>query len=163
MKHRIFYFVLIFAILIADQLTKIIIAQKIGYLNSVDVIPGFFNLIHIRNRGVIFGLFSRLSGGIHYVFLTMVSLAAFFLVVYYFFKTPTTERFLKVSLSLILAGALGNLIDRIFKGYVIDFMDFYIKKWHWPSFNLADSCITVGAIFLVFIFFFKGKSKCTPS
>lgn len=85
------------------------------------------------------------------------------LVIYYFFKTPSSERLLKVSLSLILAGALGNLIDRVFRGYVIDFLDLYVKGWHWPSFNLADSCISIGALLLIYIFFFKKGPKCTPS
>ncbi len=68
---------------------------------------------------------------------------------------------MKISLSLILAGALGNLIDRVFRGYVIDFVDCYIKKWHWPFFNVADSCITIGALFLIYIFLFKKGTKCS--
>jgi signal peptidase II len=95
--------------------------------------------------------------------LTLTSLAALALVVYYFFKTPPDEKLMKISLSFILGGALGNLADRIFRGYVVDFMDFYVKKWHWPSFNVADSCITIGAILLIFLFFFKRRPKCTLS
>jgi len=84
------------------------------------------------------------------------------LVIYYFIITPAAERGMKISLTLILAGALGNLIDRVFRGYVIDFLDFYAGKWHWPFFNGADSSITVGAALLL-IFFVKRKPACSPS
>jgi len=98
-----------------------------------------------------------------YLLLTFASLIALGLVVYYFFKTPPDEKFLKISLSLILAGALGNFVDRVFKGYVIDFLDVSIKGWHWPSFNMADSCISTGAVLLIFIFLFKRSPTCSQS
>jgi signal peptidase II len=163
MNRRIFYFLFILIMLAADQLTKAIVAKKIPFLESKSIIPGFFNLTHIRNRGAIFGFFSQSGSQLLSVVLMLASLAAFVFVVYYFFKTPTSERLMKISLSLILAGALGNLTDRIFRGYVIDFMDFYLKKWHWPSFNIADASITIGACFLIFAFFFRRGLKCTPS
>jgi signal peptidase II len=83
--------------------------------------------------------------------------------VYYFVKTPAADRLMKVALSLVLAGALGNHLDRIFRGHVVDFLDFYIGRAHWPFFNVADSCITVGAGLLIFIFFFRRNPSCTPS
>jgi signal peptidase II len=162
MNRRIFYFSFILILVAADQLTKAIVAQKIPFLNSNSIIPGFFNLTHIRNRGAIFGFFSQSGSQFLYVILTLASLAALAFVIFYFFKTPTSERLTIISLSLILAGALGNLIDRIFRGYVIDFLDFYVKKWHWPSFNIADASITIGAFFIIFIFFFKKGLKCSP-
>lgn len=161
MNRRIFYFLFILSLLAADQLTKAIVAQKIPFLNSKSIIPGFFNLTHIRNRGAIFGFFSHSGSQFLYVMLTLASLAALAFVIFYFLKTPTSERLMKISLSLILAGALGNLIDRIFRGYVIDFLDFYVKKWHWPSFNLSDASITIGAFFIIFIFFFRKGLKCS--
>ena len=163
MNRRLFYFLLILILLIADQLTKTIVAQKIPLLSRKSIIPGFFNLTHVRNRGAIFGFFSQSGSQILYIILMLASLAAFCLVVFYFLKTPTSERFMIISLSLILAGALGNLIDRIFRGYVIDFLDFYVRKWHWPSFNVADASITIGAFLLIFVFFFKRRPKCSPS
>ncbi len=163
MSRRIFYFLFILILLAADQLTKAIVAQKIPFLNSKSIIPGFFNLTHIRNRGAIFGFFSQSGSQFLYIMLTLASLAALAFVVFYFFKTPPSERLMIISLSLILAGALGNLIDRIFRGYVIDFLDFYVKKWHWPSFNISDASITIGAVFIIFIFFFRRRPKCTPS
>lgn len=161
MNRRIFYFLFILILLAADQLTKAIVAQKIIFGSSKSIIPGFFNLTHIRNRGAIFGFFSQSGSQLLYVMLTLASLAALAFVIFYFLKTPTSERLMKISLSLILAGALGNLIDRIFRGYVIDFLDFYVKKWHWPSFNLSDASITIGAFFIIFIFFFRKGLKCS--
>jgi signal peptidase II len=163
MNRRIFYFLFILILLAADQLTKAIVAQKIPFLNSRSIIPGFFNLTHIRNRGAIFGFFSQSGSQFLYVILTLASLAALAFVAFYFFKTPPSQRLMLISLSLILAGALGNMIDRIFRGYVIDFMDFHVKKWHWPSFNIADASITIGALIIILLFFFRKGLKCSPS
>ncbi len=163
MKRRLLYPIVIIALLGIDQLTKALVARSILFQSSKSIIPGFFNLTHIRNRGAIFGFFSHSESRILFIFLTLVSLVALGLVIYYFFKTPSTQRFMKISLSVILAGALGNLIDRIFRGYVIDFLDFYVKDWHWPSFNVADACITTGALILIFILVFKRSKECTPS
>ena len=161
MNRQLSYFLFILVLVIADHLTKAIVSQKIALLTNIRVVPGFFNLTHIRNRGAIFGFFSRSGSQLIYIVLTLASLAALGLVIYYFFKTPTSERFMKISLSLILAGALGNLIDRIFRGYVVDFLDFYVKNWHWPSFNIADASITIGGFILIFIFLFKRRPKCS--
>jgi signal peptidase II len=163
MKRRLFFLLFVLILLAADQVSKAIIAQKIAFLSSKSVIPGFFNLTHIRNKGAIFGSFSQSGNQIVYWLLTFLSFAALALVIYFFLNTPTSEKFMIFSLSLILAGALGNLADRIFRGHVIDFLDFYLKKWHWPAFNFADSCISVGAVSLIFIILFKRKAKCIPS
>jgi len=155
MIRKSYYFFVVVVLIGLDQLTKALIVRSITLQGSREVIPGFFNLTHVRNRGAIFGFLSHSDSRILYIFLTLVSVAALGLVIYYFFKTPVSERLMKISLSLILAGALGNLIDRLFRGHVIDFLDFYVKDWHWPSFNVADSCITVGAFLLIFILIFK--------
>ena len=163
MKQRIPYFILIVILLIADQITKAVIARNIVLNSSKEVIPGFFHLVHIRNKGAIFGFFSQSGNRYVFLVLTLASLTALGLVVYYFFKAPHNERLLRVSLSLIMAGALGNFIDRIFKGYVIDFLDVSVKGWHWPSFNVADSCISTGAVLLIFIFLFRRSPTCSQS
>lgn len=163
MKRRIFFFLFILLMLIVDQVSKFIIIRNLPLFSSLNVIPGFFNLIHIHNRGAIFGFLSQSESQVVFYLLTLASLVALSLVVYYFFKTPPEEKFLEISLSLIFAGALGNLIDRIFRGYVIDFVDLYFKKWHWPSFNVADASVSIGAVFLIFILLFKKRSKCFPS
>lgn len=163
MKNDKFYYFLILFLLFIDQVSKTIITASLDLYESRVIVPGFFNLTYIRNRGAIFGFFAHHQSFIVYALLTLASLAALGLVVTYFYKTPSSEFFLKISLSLILAGALGNLTDRLFRGSVIDFLDFYLKDWHWPFFNVADSCITVGALLLLFIFFFKKGDKCFPS
>jgi len=163
MKKRFLYFSLVLFLLIIDQLTKAVISRSISLHTSLNLISGFFNLTHIRNKGAIFGLFSRSNSSVVHILMMLVSLAALSFIMYYFLKSFPGERLLIFSLSLILAGALGNLIDRIFKGYVIDFLDFYVKDWHWPTFNFADFCITIGAVILIFIFFFERRPKCFPS
>jgi signal peptidase II len=155
MKKNAVYMLFIIFFLFLDQISKTLVALNLKLYESRVVIPGFFNLTHVKNKGAIFGFFSHMDSFWVYALLTVASLAAFVLVAYYFIKTPSSEAFLKFSLSLILAGALGNLIDRIFRGSVIDFLDFYVKEWHWPVYNVADSCVTVGAVLLIYIFFFK--------
>ncbi len=163
MKRQSLYFILILSLFCLDQLTKNIIASSIRLNSYVRIIPGFFNITHIQNKGAIFGFFSQAENPAVHILLPIASVAAFGFVIYYFLNTPLSEKLLKFSLTLILAGALGNLSDRIIRGYVIDFLDFYIKGSHWPNFNLADSCITIGAIILCYIFFFKGSKKCCQS
>ena len=162
MKWRYFYFIIIVCVLLADQSTKIIISKTISPYTNISVIPGFFNLTHIHNRGAIFGFFSQSGNPFISILFTVASLAALSFVVYYFMKTPSKEKMMKISLSLILGGALGNLVDRVFKGFVVDFADFYIEQWHWPAFNVADASITIGALCLIFILL-KGRPKCSLS
>jgi len=163
MKRRSIYLVVIAGLLVLDQITKSAISKSINPYSVRPVIPDFFNLVHVRNKGAIFGFFSNADSSFVFILLTVFSLAALGLVVYYFIKTPVSEKLMNVSLSLILAGALGNQVDRILRGYVIDFLDFKFWGWHWPSFNVADSCISTGAVLLIFIFFFKRGPECTPS
>jgi signal peptidase II len=161
MKWRYLYLLIILGVLLTDQLTKIIVSQNVSPYTNIAIIPGFFNLTHIHNRGAIFGFFSQSESPFVSILLTIASLTALSFVIYYFLKTPPTEKTMKISLSLILGGALGNLVDRVFKGYVVDFADFYIKQWHWPAFNVADASITVGALCLIFVLL-KGRPKCSP-
>ncbi len=163
MRRRSIYLVFITVLLTLDQITKAAIFRSINPYGVQTVIPNFFDLVHVRNKGAIFGFFSNADSSFIFVLLTVFSLAALGLVVYYFIKTPVSEKLMNVSLSLILAGALGNQVDRIMRGHVIDFLDFQFWGWHWPSFNVADSCISTGAVLLIFIFFFKRGPECTPS
>lgn len=147
------YFLVILGILVADQVSKLLIAQTVPLYSVRPIIRGFFNITHIRNKGAIFGTFSQVESRPVFLLLTAASLFALGLVIYYFFRTPPSERLMKASLGLILAGALGNLADRLIRGYVIDFLDFYAGRYHWPTFNIADSFISIGALFLLFTFF----------
>jgi len=156
------YLLLILGLVALDQATKNLIARTVDLYESVPVIPGFFNITRIHNRGAIFGTFSQTNNRYVFLLLTAASLAALAMVVYYFIKTPASDKLMKVSLTLIMAGALGNQFDRLVRGHVIDFLDFYVGKAHWPFFNAADSCITIGAL-LMLVILFRRKPACTPS
>ncbi len=161
-KRTLPYLALIASIVLLDQVTKLMILKSIPHGTSRIVIPGFFNLSHVRNRGAIFGFFSNSGSPVVYVLLTVASLTALLLVLFYFFKVPAQDRLLKITLALILGGALGNQVDRLTRGFVVDFLEVYVKSFHWPSFNVADSCISIGAVLLVYVFFFrKGEEKCS--
>jgi signal peptidase II len=162
MRKNLPYLAFIVFLLGLDQLTKWLVAGQIPLYGNRKVIPGFFSLTHIRNKGAIFGFFSHSGSGAFFLALIAASLVALALVVYYFVKTPAAERGTKLALSLILAGALGNQIDRLVRGYVIDFLDLYVRNQHWPFFNVADSCITIGAALLL-IMLLKRKPACTLS
>jgi len=162
MKKNAPYFVLALVLVVVDQVTKAIVAGHVALYRSIPVIPGFFNITRIHNKGAIFGTFSQAGNSLVFVLLTAASLAALGFVVYYFFKTPATDRLMKIALALIMAGALGNQFDRLVRGHVIDFLDFYVGKAHWPFFNVADSCITIGACLMLFTLF-RRKPACSPS
>jgi signal peptidase II len=162
MKKNAPYYLLMLTLLAVDQATKLLIARTVELYQSITVIPGFFNITRIHNKGAIFGTFSQTNDTLVFVLLTAASLAALALVVYYFFKTPAADKLMKVSLTLIMAGALGNLFDRLVRGHVIDFLDFHIRDAHWPFFNAADSCISIGAC-LMLVILFRRKPECSPS
>lgn len=163
MKKKSAFFIFISFLLALDQLTKYFVAKNIVHYGSVDVIPGFFKIIHIHNKGAIFGFFSHSNSSLVPFLLKVSSLIALGFVLYYFLKTPVSDRFMNFSLALILAGALGNQVDRFSRGFVIDFLDISFWGWHWPTFNVADMCISSGAVLLAFIFFFKRGPQCSPS
>jgi signal peptidase II len=156
------YVLFMLALVVLDQVTKNIVARTVDLYQSVPVVPGFFNITRIHNRGAIFGTFSQTNNQLVFVLLTAASLAALAMVVYYFFKTPASDKLMKVSLTMIMAGALGNQFDRLVRGHVIDFLDFYVGRAHWPFFNAADSCITIGACLMLFTLF-RRKPACSPS
>jgi len=140
---------------ILDQITKVIILKNISLHHSVTVIPRFFNITHIHNPGGAFGFMASQNSSVrNLLFLFLSSLAV--CVVFYFYKnTPRTHPLLATGIALIFGGAIGNLIDRIRFGKVVDFLDFYIGTYHWPAFNVADSAITVGIIIFIFHILFK--------
>jgi signal peptidase II len=161
MKRTFLYLYLIAGLLICDQITKNIINRYVPHGDHIKVIKGFFNISHVHNRGAVFGLFNQSGSSFVFIVLTVASLLAFVIMIYYFIKIPEEDASLKFTLSLIIAGALGNSMDRLFRGYVIDFLDFHIRDLHWPSFNVADSCLTLGAVLLIYLLFFKGGFKCS--
>ncbi len=139
-------------IVIADQVTKYIILREVGLHASIPVIPGFFHITHIQNPGGAFGFLANQSAMVRGILFLFVSTLAVGLVLWFYHKTPPTHRWLAAGFALIVGGAIGNLIDRVRFGKVVDFLDFFIRGWHWPAFNVADSAITIGiTIFIIHV------------
>jgi signal peptidase II len=131
-------------IVVADQLTKYIVDRSMSLHNSIPIIDNFFSLTYIRNTGAAFGIFSASHEAFRLPFLITVSLVAIGFIFMMLKRLRETETGLIIALAFILGGAIGNLIDRIVYGEVIDFLDVYWSDYHWPAFNLADSFITIG-------------------
>jgi signal peptidase II len=140
-----------------DQLTKWLIQKNIAYGNEVPIVPGFFSLVHVNNTGAAFSLLQ--GNNVFFIVLATVALAVvIFLLIRNQWETKPSRRLhwmTKISLALLTAGILGNLIDRLTKGSVVDFLHFYIREYAWPSFNVADSCICVAAGLLILSSFRK--------
>ena len=143
------YFSLIFLITIVDQISKFIIKANFNLYEQISIIKGFFKIIYVRNDGVVWGLFANSKSNIIPIVITILSILALLTVLYIFAKTAITCRLELISLSFIMGGALGNMIDRFIQGYVVDFIDLYIKNYHWPTFNIADSFISMGIVLLL--------------
>jgi len=139
-------------ILVLDQGTKFIVDRTIPLHHSFSVIENLFNLTHIRNTGAAFGILAGRRGWVRSSFLLFFSLLAMGFIIVLLRRLPEREITLTMALSFILGGAMGNLIDRLLYGEVIDFLDFYWSRYHWPAFNAADSFITVGVILTLFRF-----------
>mgnify|MGYP002396022737 CR=1 FL=1 len=145
MKRKYWVLLIIcFWILFVDQWTKHSVQQRLVLHQKVEVIHGFFNLVHVRNTGGAFGIFGGEKGGIGSLLFVVVSLIAIGSILFLFIRLREDEKRLSLSLSLVLSGAIGNLIDRLRYGEVVDFLDFYLFSFHWPAFNIADSAICLG-------------------
>lgn len=141
-------------VVLLDQLTKITILKLFYYGESLFVTP-FFNLVLVYNKGAAFSFLSDGAGWQRYFF-TIVGLAASAFIIYLMRKYPGQKLFCG-ALALIMGGAIGNVIDRLVYGHVIDFLDFHVAGWHWPAFNLADSAICVGAVLFIYDELRRGK------
>ena len=133
-------------VVLLDQLSKIMMSQLLVYGQS-EPVTSYFNLVMVYNKGAAFSFLADQPGWQRYFFTGVSVIASLFIL--WMLKRNPTQRLFCWSLALILGGAIGNLIDRIAYGHVIDFLDFHVRGWHWPAFNVADSAITVGAILFV--------------
>jgi signal peptidase II len=137
-------------VLVLDLATKIAIDANLSYADRIPVIPGFFYLTHVRNTGAAFGLFSDAPQLYRMVFFISVSLIAVGIIITFYRKLSPGDQLAALALGLILGGAIGNLIDRIFRQEVVDFLHFRLwRGYSWPDFNVADSAIVVGVGLLV--------------
>ena len=154
-KSRLPFALLVLVILVLDRWTKWLIHSQLLLNQTIQVIDGFFNITYVRNTGVAFGILDPVKSPLKSVALAALTIVAITGVLVYSWRTPITQRLLQLALSLILAGALGNLYDRINYGYVIDFIEVYFRDYRWPSFNVADSAITAGVALLALEIFRK--------
>jgi signal peptidase II len=150
--EKVKFFLFAFLIFLLDFFSKKIILENLTFGQSLPVVRSIFNLSLVANTGSAFGLFKNLAP-----FFVFFSFCAIFIIIYIFLNLKSVNRIYFYSLSLILAGAVGNLVDRLTYGFVVDFLDFRI----WPVFNLADSAITIGVSLLIFTLIFKKQPTLT--
>jgi signal peptidase II len=146
---RIYYLIITAAVVVLDIWTKQLVLRKIDLHEAIPVIPGFFQLVHVRNTGAAFGLGANASSKLVPLLLNLGAIAVFCVVVVYALRSAVADRLLQSGLHLILGGAIGNLLDRFRFGYVVDFLDVYVGRHHWPAFNVADSAICIGIALLL--------------
>jgi signal peptidase II len=158
-KNLLIFFLGVAVIIALDQITKSMITTRFVLHEAYPVIPGFLNLVYVMNPGAAFGFLANASETFRHVFFTGITVLATGLIVYYLVKSNPRNLLLAGSLTLIFGGAVGNLIDRIRFGAVVDFLDVYIGGAHWPAFNVADSAITVGAILMIWELILNRKNR----
>jgi signal peptidase II len=144
-------------VIVLDQLSKYLVVQRFKLHESVRIIPGFFDLTYVRNPGAAFGILASAQGFWRVAFFIAVSLAA--LAVIIALIRTSHDRLPLTAFALIAGGAVGNLIDRVRFGEVVDFIEWYYRSYHWPTFNIADSAITVGVALLAIDMLFPKKQK----
>lgn len=150
MKRLVSSAIITIFVVLLDYLTKRLVLTYIGQFEAIPILP-FLRLVHVENKGAAFGLFSNISNTTFII----LSLIAMILIVFYLFHVKRWSEV--ISISFILGGAIGNLIDRLTIGKVVDFIDFFIGKWHWPAFNVADSALTIGLILFIISNFQRTK------
>ncbi len=148
-KKYLMLVVICVVIIIADQWTKNVVHKNFQWGESRPIVQNFFSLTYVRNTGAAFGFLNRAPVAFREPFFIIVPLVAMAVILIIFIRLRDEQRLMAASLSLVLAGAVGNLIDRLRFGFVIDFLDFHWKEfYHWPAFNVADSCIVLGVCIL---------------
>lgn len=150
------------AVLLLDQGTKRLVTAAMPLHSSVEVIPNLFHLTLVTNRGALFGLLHDLPDPYRSSLFTLVPLMAIGLIVFFQLRTTLQDSLAHTGLALILGGALGNLVDRIRLGHVIDFLDVFIGDHHWPAFNAADSSICIGVSLLILDLMLSGRHRREP-
>ena len=138
-------------VIMADIITKEMIVSSVSLYERINVLP-FLNIVHVQNKGAAFGVFAGLGNNI---FIGIAIIAIIFIVVYLMKAPKGLETY---ALSLVLGGAIGNFVDRVRIGKVTDFIDVYVNDWHWPSFNVADSALTVGIALFIISSFMAGRN-----
>ncbi|HEX5793520.1 MAG TPA: signal peptidase II [Rheinheimera sp.] len=138
---------LVLLVLLVDQLTKQVVIANMQLFDSIELLP-FFNFTYVRNYGAAFSFLSD-AGGWQRWFFTLIAVTISIVLAVWLARNSKAQLKLNLALALVLAGAIGNLIDRSIYGYVIDFLHVYYQNWHYPAFNVADSAICIGAALLI--------------
>ena len=157
-----FLFVISSSLIVIDQYTKFMVTLHIPLSYSINVVEGFFNLTHVRNSGVAFGIFSEQNSQLKPYLLIFVSIIAIIAILVIFHQTGEDKRMVQGALVLGFSGAIGNLIDRVLHKEVIDFIDIFFNNRHWPAFNVADACITIGVMLLAADLLLSSKGSNSP-
>ena len=150
MKMIYFMCIMMSAIIIGDQVTKALVQQHFYLGETIAIIPEFFHFTYVRNPGAAFGMFGHSADWIRIPLFFGVPVIACFWLTWLIWTTRNVKKLQCLAYSLILAGAIGNLIDRFSMNYVVDFLDFFWKTHHFPAFNIADSSITIAAFILIY-------------
>lgn len=145
--RRYLVFLIVPCIFLLDRWTKFLVIQNLAYLESIELTP-FFSLVHARNFGGAFGLFSGFGFARHFFMYLPLLIIAVLIYMMIAYRVSIGKMF---ALALILSGAVGNVYERVFLGYVTDFLDFYYQNWHWPAFNVADISISTGIGLWLFV------------
>ncbi|WP_240223237.1 signal peptidase II [Rheinheimera hassiensis] len=148
---------LMLLVLVADQISKQVVIANMQLFDSIELLP-FFNFTYVRNYGAAFSFLSD-AGGWQRWFFTFIAVAISCVLAVWLARNSKTQLKLNLALGLVLAGAIGNLIDRSIYGYVIDFFHLYYQNWHYPAFNIADSAICIGAALLIWDSFSNNEVK----
>lgn len=144
-------------VLVSDQITKVWVVETLPLFGRIDILP-FFDLVHVRNYGAAFSFLSD-QGGWQRWFFTLIAVVIVSVLLVFLRRQDRSQRILNWSFALLVGGALGNLIDRVRLGYVVDFLDFYLGSYHWPAFNVADSAIVLGASLMIYDSVFGSGSQ----
>jgi signal peptidase II len=147
------------AVVVLDQVVKAAVRPRLGLLDSMTVIPGFFSLTRVHNTGAAFGLMNAVDIPFKTAIMALVQTTALVGLALYAATLAPGQRLTRVGLSFVIGGALGNLIDRVYAGYVLDFFDFYWGGWHFWAFNIADASITIGVALMVLDLLGVGHSR----
>ncbi len=149
----------LFAVISIDQWTKILTLQKFRLGESLPILPGYFDLTYVRNKGAAFGFLADSPAVFRDNFFLVVPIVALFVITVVLLRLPKEQKWPLFAFSLVYSGAIGNLIDRTRLGFVVDFLDFHYQEvYHWPAFNVADSAIVVGVSILFILSFLQDNS-----
>jgi signal peptidase II len=146
---RLAHILIAVSVIVLDQIVKALVRPRLGLFDSVTVIPGFFSLTRVHNTGAAFGLMNAIDIPYKTAVMALVQTAALIGLAAYAATLAPAQRLTRVGLSFVIGGAIGNLIDRVTAGYVLDFFDFYWRGWHFWAFNIADASITIGVALMI--------------